>query len=144
MTMPALEVELKPSSWIRFFFFLVQFFAVLAITMLASPWLWVALLIWAGLIWRYRYLLSQQGAIKLKWDGAGWHYRSGERCEQLRLNHAVIWSWLVILNTSKADNSQHIPIVIFPHQCDVEQLRRLRVILRHQPVFGEDSKLRAV
>lgn len=137
MTMPVLEIELKPSCWARPFFFLVQFFAALAISMLTSAWLWMGLLIWVGLVWHYRHLLSLNGTIRLKWDGAGWYYKSETCWEPVTLNHAVVWSRLVILNASRVDNLQLLPIIFFPYQCDKEQLRRLRVLLRHQPVFGD-------
>ena len=137
--MLVVEVELKPSDWTRRSFVLVHFFAVWAITLLASPWLWLAFLLWLGLVWHYRYLLSRKECAYLKWGGGGWEYKAHGCWEPAVLHHAIIWPWLVVLNTSR-----YAPIIIFPHQCESEQLRQLRVLLRHQPVFGEGSELKTI
>jgi len=129
-------VELKPSFLGKFFFYAVLVCITLAMSMLIGPWLWIATAVGGCLVWRYQYLLSMDGHSSLKWDTAGWHYKHQDDWEQVTLHQATIWSWLLVLNVSRLNNGQHFPIVVFPHQCDPEQLRYLRVLLRHQTVFG--------
>jgi hypothetical protein len=72
----------------------------------------------------------------LRWDGGGWWWRDRSGGEnQARLRHATLWPGLLVLNF--LDNAgRRRALVLLPDSAAADELRRLRVYLRHADVFG--------
>ncbi len=68
-----------------------------------------------------------------------WQLYHGEALATAYLVQATVWSWLVVLNFREEESRKTHSLVLWPDSADKQQLRRLRIVLRHLPVFGCDS-----
>jgi Membrane-bound toxin component of toxin-antitoxin system len=52
------------------------------------------------------------------------------------LQQATVWSWLVVMNFYNEHSRRRYCVILFPDSSDQQQLRRLRAMIRHMPVWS--------
>ncbi|MDB6061079.1 MAG: hypothetical protein JWM78_1182 [Verrucomicrobiaceae bacterium] len=134
----ALSVEIKPS---RIFYgalcavVLVALAAIwfAAIPVLARAGLGLLALIYAG----YCIRTECQQCGRLQWrEGGLWQLNAGaERALELRA--ATLWPGLLVLSFKEAATRRNLTLTLWRDSLHADDARKLRVHLRHLPVFGE-------
>jgi hypothetical protein len=78
----------------------------------------------------------------LRWDGERWLLIGADgRSAALCLHRAVVWPLLLVLEFRGTGRRESV--LLLPDSAEPEQLRRLRVYLRHLPVYGPVAGRRA-
>lgn len=138
----ALSVEIRPSRIFCFALSTVALFALAAIFHATVPivlraWLATAALLYAWFCLRTH--RRQRG--RLLWhEGWIWIRFDGVECA-LQLRSATLWPGLIVLQfrdlqTDAAKTRRSLTFTLWRDSLDSEAARRLRVYLRHAPVFG--------
>lgn len=133
-----LSVELRPSTHLRNALIGGGCAAGAAICHADLPW-WLRGILLACAAFYLASTLQRQARLRgtLRWRDGGWSWRDCEGAEQsLRLREAVLWPGLIALDFVDAENGRRWPLTIVADSADADSLRRLRVCLRHLPVFG--------
>lgn len=139
----ALYVELQPSIYLRIALILLLSLVLLALLRTALPWVLRAVLMLAALIYGARLLRRHTGwwgapdCSALLWDGAGWSWLRADDWRPMRLQQATLWSGLLVLSFRCARTGARRTLVLLPDSAAAHALRRLRVYLRHLPVFSD-------
>lgn len=133
----ALTVELHPSRWLRFWLAVLGLVAFAAILHSGAPSLLAVPLIL--FTWLYLTLLSRRARSPrwraLRWDGERWLRISADgRSCVVRLRRAVVWPLLMVLELQGPGGKERL--VLWPDSAGPDLQRRLRVCLRHLPVYG--------
>ncbi len=138
----ALRVEIRSSNHV---------FAVLSVVaLIATAAIFHAQLSWPlrfsfiGLIGAYtgycwRVQKRQRGM--LQWH-SGWSWIDDKNVKRtLQLRHATVWPGLIALRFYDAGRKRHIAFTLLPDSfVSTDDARRLRVHLRHFPVFDSSPK----
>ena len=98
-------------------------------------------LICAHCLWSLRDWFFPSGAGLLHAVGFAdgqWQLYRRDDVVSVYLVQSTIWSWLVVLNFRESRTRKSHALVLWPDSADRQQLRRLRVVLRHLPVYGCD------
>jgi hypothetical protein len=132
-----LAIELRSSRALALWLVAVGALAALALLVSGAPIaLKLALLAALGLY--LTALLRRQRRPRcrgLRWDGERWRLIGADgRSAVLRLRRAVVWPLLLVLEFRGAGHTEFV--LLLPDSAEPEQLRRLRVYLRHLPVYG--------
>ena len=138
-----LNVELFPSSYLRAALIALALLSLCAVLRSALPLFLQAALMLAtavytlSLLRRHTGLWGRGACSALFWDGAGWIWRRGdERCPVL-LRRATIWPGFILLDFCCPRGGGQRTLLLLPDSAASDTLRRLRVYLRHLPVFAE-------
>lgn len=138
-----LNVELFSSSYLRAALIALALLSACALLRSALPlFLRMALILAATvytlyLLRRHTGLWGRAACSALLWDGAGWIWRRGdERCPVL-LRRATIWPGFILLDFRCLRGGGQRTLLLLPDSAASDALRRLRVYLRHLPVFAE-------
>jgi hypothetical protein len=132
-----IDITLKPSRYWLLFASLVAGLAALAVARLplSPPLMIVLLLVLYGYrVWR-RHLVAR-ACTRLGYQGEQWWLVINGEQTALQLRHATTWQCLVSLGFTEADTTRSHRLVLLPDSCSADDLRRLRVLLRHFPVFS--------
>jgi hypothetical protein len=119
-------------------------FALLALARTALPWPALALTAVAVCgdtllaLRRHTGWWGKPAATALRWDGSGWLWiDAGGRHTALTLRHATLWRGLILLRFRCAATGKNRVLALLPDSAERDALRRLRVHLRHLPVFAQ-------
>lgn len=135
---PTLTLELRsaPLAWL--WLGLLGSLALGACVLLPLPrGLRVALAVGVSVWWLWALWCEYRGGCggvsALRWRD-GWEVTSGDGWRRAWLEHAVVWPQVVVmrLRTDRGAVDLWLP----PGRAPVSGLRRLRVLLRHGPVWG--------
>jgi len=72
----------------------------------------------------------------LMWDGAGWQWLCGRERRPVVLLRSTVWPGFLLLNFRCARTGKACVLLLLPDSAATNSLRRLRVYLRHLPVFA--------
>ena len=138
----ALRVELTPSRRLRAALILVGALALAAVARAALPVplrLVLAAAVLAEvllLLRRHTGLWGGRACSGLVWDGAGWLWLCGAEARPALLRRATLWPGLLLLDFRCEGSRRPHPVLLLPDSAAADDLRRLRVYLRHLPVFS--------
>jgi predicted MPP superfamily phosphohydrolase len=76
---------------------------------------------------------AEQWVERLVYSDQHWRLWIKEREVLGNLQQATIWQKLIVLNFIDSINKKNYSVLLFPDSADTDQLRQLRIILRHQP-----------
>lgn len=65
-----------------------------------------------------------------------WFLEVGGELQRVELTQATVWQSLLALNFRHAEDKQSRRLVLLADSCDADELRKLRVLLRHFPVLA--------
>lgn len=134
----ALSVEIVPSRVSRACLILVAAAAAAAVLHAAIPWpaklaaigALSAIALWTG-------CSQSRSRGRLRWR-EGWTWTGGDGDERpLRLRSATLWPGLIVLDFAFADARGGLTLTLWRDSLDADAARRLRIHLRHSPVFAE-------
>lgn len=140
----ALKIEFQPSLLASLWFTLLALLAALSVVALPWPELVKALLLGSVVLWwagnlRGRALGRGARAVEvLHWE-AGWMLRRGGVWCRGELRSATVWPHVCTLLFS-LEGGGRCRLWLPPDCAATDDLRRLRVVLRHAPVWGDHSK----
>lgn len=140
-----LNVEVFPSSYLRAALIALALLIAFALLRSAIPTLVQMVLILAVFAWtlnllrRHTGLWGRADCSALFWDGAGWIWRRGDEHDPVLLRRATIWPGFVLLDFRGARDGGRRVLLLLPDSAAKDALRRLRVYLRHLPVFCEQE-----
>jgi len=135
-----LELDIKPSRWLKAYLQAVHLLAAAALLLLPlAAYLQGLLLLLLLALYRHscrRYLR----AYRLQWQDSGWRlYRDGVVCGADLLPGSLLTRWLTLLNF-RLDTGQRLSVPLPADALGADDFRRLRVRLR---VSGNKSPDRA-
>jgi hypothetical protein len=140
LSLEPLRLELKPSRYFRIALSLLALGALGAIFHSAIDgylrWLCAALLL---LHWSILWRRHSRSAGCLIWDSSGWLWIAAARENVLLLEHATVWPGFIALRFRDQSSAKRQFFTLLPDSLEVDMRRRLRLHLRHMPVFGEDA-----
>lgn len=96
----------------------------------------------AALLFHLSYLLRRhrQGGGWLAWRGEHWSWRDQDDHEYiLHLRQATLWRGLVVLRFSDPLHRRARVFALLADSLEADAQRRLRIGLRHMPVFSEQE-----
>ncbi len=132
------SVELRPSRAIYLTLIALALGAIAATLVADLPRLWrIGAVI--GELGYTGYCLRQQARQRgrLQWR-EGWRWQPHDGIEQLlQLQSATVWPGLIVLVFRDAVARRSLTLALWRDSLDADAARRLRVVLRHSPVFGE-------
>jgi len=99
--------------------------------------MFAALVYTQALLRRHTGLWGAADCSALCWDGAGWIWWRGGEQRPVLLQRATIWPGFVLLVFRCARGGGRRALLLLPDSAARDTLRRLRVYLRHLPVFDE-------
>jgi hypothetical protein len=132
------KIDLRKSNLLFCFLTLIHLLAIVLI--LACPvsrvikgvftFLIASHYAWA--LYEYVFRLAASSLQSLRWDGQQWLLvcNDGSYCAQL-MHDSVVTHWLVLLRFRLASGGKSRVAVIFNDAADTDELRRMRVFLRH-------------
>lgn len=151
-----LNVEVSSSAILRAALIVLALLVLFALAQAAlSPW-WRAAssaVVLFYLLYGLRGHTGLCGALActaLRWDGAVWWWRGGDGDEPVSLRRATLWPGFILLefrtehrgstrmfsvSTLLARTRSRRVLLLLPDSASAHALRRLRVHLRHLPVF---------
>ena len=107
---------------------------------LATPVLIVLamLLLWYAYYGLRHYLSINSPAriTRLSFEREQWFLEIGGHQQPVELTQATVWQSLLALNFRDKASHQSRRLVLLADSCDPDELRRLRVLLRHFPVLA--------
>ncbi len=136
----ALAVEPRPSRWLTLLQLAAALLALIAIARSGVAWPLRGALA-AVLIWMVWSSLRRQGRFggrapcrRLSWRDGRWLWVGADgRSTALRLRRAVVWRHLVVMHFAGPGGPRSL--CLLPDSLDADALRRLRLCLRHLPVY---------
>ena len=141
-SLASLDVELSPSLILRASLLALAPLAWAAIGFSALP-MPLRILLGALVALYLALLLRRHGGCwggpvcnGLRWDGSGWWWRDRHGVSgPLQLRGATLWPFLLVLDFRAADGRSR-PLVLMADSAAADDLRRLRIVLRHAEAFG--------
>lgn len=134
---PALLLELSPSRYLLAYLLLLHGATAISVMFYPLPVGWLALavllVLWHGWYscrrlnnpanphWISHFEYSNRGFWIAGYAGVRGVYVAG----------ATVWGWLVVINLVGLDDGCRYTLRLFPDSCADQQLRRLKVFLRH-------------
>ncbi len=108
------------------------------------------LLHWVLCLWRFTGLFTgyhyPYRVVKMTFRDQGWLLTlAGRRSSvdliqapltQATLTQATVWPWLVVMNFRCLAEGRRYSVIVLPDSAGLDCRRRLRVLLRHLPVWG--------
>lgn len=149
MKLTPLLLEITVSRWGIAYIGLLHILVLVAVFYFPFSLLYqliVSLLVFAHCLWCLRGWLFPAGKKPL--DALGfadsqWQLYREEELVTVELVQSTVWTWLVVLNFREADSRKKHSLVLWPDSANEQQLRRLRIVLRHLPVYGNGSRDRS-
>ena len=89
-------------------------------------------------LWRYCYSGHRSWIDGLEYSQQTWLLHRGQEIERVILKSATVWRWMVVLNF-RSKSWHGCSLLLLPDNTHRQQLRRLRVMLKHRPVYGADN-----
>ncbi len=86
-------------------------------------------------LWRYCSAGHTRWVDSVEYSHQVWLLHRGGDVEPANLKSATVWRWMIVLNFVGESRACH-SIVLLPDSSSSQQLRRLRVLLKHRPVYG--------
>jgi membrane-bound toxin of toxin-antitoxin system len=145
LSLEPLRLELKPSGYLRIALSLLALGALGAIFYSAIDG-YLRLLCAALLLVHWRILLRRHSRLSghLIWGSGGWLWVEPARENLLLLMHATVWPGFIALRFRDGSSGKQLFFSLLPDSLEVDMQRRLRLHLRHMPVFGENINYGAV
>jgi hypothetical protein len=150
--MPALSINLKPSVWLGVYLSLVHLSLLLAVYLLwskaqgfdydgvnnglAAVMAGLLLMHWLLSVWRYGDVRAPNQVRQIVFREQGWLLVLSEREQVVELLQTTVWPWLMVMNFRDRHSGQRYSVLILPDSADPQQQRRLRVMLRHLPLWA--------
>lgn len=140
----ALRVEFQPSLLAGLWFTLLVLLAGLSVVVLPWPVFVKALLLvglvlwWGGNVWRRALGRGGRAVEALCWE-SGWLLRRGGAWYRAELRSVTVWPQVCTLLFS-LEGGERCRLWLPPDCAVADDLRRLRVVLRHAPVWRSHSK----
>jgi hypothetical protein len=137
-----LRIDLRPSLYLRLALIALGALLLAAIVQTALPWssrcaLAVAVSLYLYLLLRcHTGLWAPPACTGLLWDGAVWFWLDGGGQQPVVLQQAALWPGLIALEFRRAGSRRRCALLLLPDSADADAQRRLRIYLRHLPVFG--------
>ena len=88
-------------------------------------------------LWRYCYSGHHCWIDGLEYSQQIWRLHHGQGIERVILKSATVWRWMVVLNFRTKSRRGYS--LVLPDNTDRQQLRQLRVMLKHKPVYASDD-----
>jgi hypothetical protein len=137
-----IDIGLRCSRWLRVYLLGLLLLAGLALLRLplVSPELIVlALLVLLYAYYGARHYLSINSPARisrLSFEREQWFLEIGGDLQRVELTQATVWQSLLALNFRDKESHQSRRLVLLADSCDPDELRKLRVLLRHFPVLA--------
>ena len=142
------SLALQPSRWLLAYLSLVHllllaaalvmwadtvFVFVIAVLLLIIHWLY-SLWRFAGCCYHTAY---PHRVRRIAFNDSGWSLGLADRLIAADLVQATVWPWLVVMNFRCRLSGRRYAVIVLPDSADTECRRKLRVLLRHWPVWSE-------
>lgn len=142
MQTPTLRLQINPSRWMMAYCLLVHSLLLTAAGAMAFEG--ALLLLIAGLVLlhavysfrRYCSAGRKDWVSEIKYSNRTWLLSCAGQLTDVRLKRVTVWRWLIVMNFYREDGSHPSTLILWPDSSDREDLRRLRVSLRHMNVWG--------
>lgn len=142
MKIPPYSLEILPSRFLFGYIILVH--GLLLLTLFYLPLITTILaLLLLVVVWHSVYSLKrycQSGSYywvsRCDYVDRVWCLQFSDCQRVVELRSATVWRYLIAMNFACAETGRVYHVVLLPDSGDRHQLRRLRVLLRHLPVFG--------
>ena len=139
MQAPSFSVQISSSRWLPGY--LTGLHLLLLVCLLFLPKaamlsiVFPVVLHWRYSLWRYADSEHCRWVKGVRYANKVWQLQAGTQHVSASLVHATVWRWLVVMNFYSQDTGCTYSVLLFSDSADPSQLRQLRVILRHMPVF---------
>ena len=139
MKTPTLSLSLTPSKWLACYLIVLHLLILLALFYLPLSVLALVLVALAVVangcycLWRYCYSGHTRWVDSFAYSHQTWLLHRGKCTERAALKSATVWRFMVVLNFLGEQGA--CSLVLLPDNCCPQQLRRLRVMLKHRPVY---------
>lgn len=136
------SLQLSPSRWMLCYLSAIHLLLIACCSLLPlveAVTMSVGLAIiahWIYSLWRYASSSSPRWVQQIHWVDDSWLLLVAGQQHSAQLLQATVWSWLIVLNFRCRDSGCRYSVMVLPDSTDVEQRRRLRVIIRHMPVWA--------
>ena len=142
MKIPPYSLEITPSRFLFAYLMLVHGLLLLALFYLPLSAIMLGLLL-VVVVWHSVYSLKrycQSGSYRwiarCDYVDRVWRLQFSDCQRVVELRSATVWRYLMAMNFACAETGRVYHLVLLSDSGDRHQLRRLRVLLRHLPVFG--------
>ncbi|HSB96901.1 MAG TPA: protein YgfX [Spongiibacteraceae bacterium] len=133
-----LRLELKPSRYLRIALSLLALCAVMAILHSAlNIYVRCSCVVFLLLHWRALLQRHAQSPGCLLWQSDTWLWSGATHENLLTLRHATVWPGLIVLRFCEEGSGKTRVFSLLPDNLTSDMQRRLRMHLRHMPVFGD-------
>jgi uncharacterized membrane protein YccF (DUF307 family) len=145
MNIPSYSLAIKPSRILLVYFGLVH--GLLAITLFYLPLSNVMLTLFLLIVTSHsmykinKYYLahSSREVIRCDYIDRVWRLQFSDCQRVVELRFATVWRYLLVMNFFCSETGETYHLVLLPDSGNHHQLRHLRIVLRHLPVFGLTS-----